>query len=222
MPWGKIVPGPIIPATEGYPQQRYDYAQALEEMRLAGYPYNPETGEGGYPKELVFLDLAGSSSSRATEIYQQQLAKIGIRVRIQLVGWPTYLAKSEQKSALALGRTGWHADFPEAVSFLEPILTSRAIGPERSQNSAFFRNDEFDDLASRARSTVDDAERAKLYRRAEEIIVEEAPWAIVFLQRDFEIWQPYVHGYQPHPFLSYDVRNAWMDLKARDAAEKAR
>jgi len=223
-PWYKVVPGALIPATEGYPQQRYDYKQALEEMRLGGYPYDPETGEGGYPEEIVFFDVGGSSTSRADEIYQQQLAKIGIRVRIQQVGWPTFLARRERSKTVAMGRVGWHADFPEAVSFFEPILTSRAInrGSGKSQNAAFFDHPEFDDVVARARTTVDDEERARLYRRAEEIIVEEAPWAVVFVQGNFEIWQPYVHGYHPHPFLSYDVRDVWLDLKARDAAEKAR
>lgn len=221
-PWTKMVPGPIIPLEPGYPGQRYDYQQALEEMRLAGYPYDPETGEGGYPEELVFIDVGGSSAARPDEIYQQQLAKIGIRVRIQQVGWPTFQAKTEQSKTVAIGRTGWHADFPEALSFFEPILTSRAIGLEASQNSAFFRNDEMDDVIARARSTVDDAERAKLYRRAEEIVAEEAPWAVVLAQGNFEIWQPYVHGYRPHPFMSYNVRDVWIDVEARDAAEKAR
>ena len=35
--------------------QRYDYPAALEHMKKAGYPYDPETHEGGWPHPIEYL-----------------------------------------------------------------------------------------------------------------------------------------------------------------------
>src|SRR5678816_4040122 len=48
----KIVPNVLIPDAPDYPGQRYDFEKALEEMKLAGYAYDPKTGKGGYPREV--------------------------------------------------------------------------------------------------------------------------------------------------------------------------
>ncbi len=221
-PHTKIVPETLIPSTPGYPSQRFDYKQALEEMRLAGYAYDPTTNTGGYPHEIPYLAIIDSNSAQAAEVYQQQLARIGIRIRIQLVGWPTYLARSSRRKTVQMGFVGWHADFPDPSTFFEPILASKAIQEEESQNAAFFRNAELDGLLERARRSTDEALRSKLYRRAEAIVAEEAPWATAYAYRWFELWHPYVHGYTPHPVLTQNVGDMWFDQGGRKLAHNSR
>ncbi len=221
-PHTKIVPETLIPSTPGYPSQRFDYKQALEEMRLAGYAYDPATNTGGYPHEIPYLAIIDSNSAQAAEVYQQQLARIGIRIRIQLVGWPTYLARSSRRKTVQMGFVGWHADFPDPSTFFEPILASKAIQEEESQNAAFFRNAELDALLERARRSTDEALRSKLYRRAEAIVAEEAPWATAYAYRWFELWHPYVHGYTPHPVLTQNVGDMWFDQGGRKLAHSSR
>lgn len=211
----KIVPEVLIPSTPDYPKQRYDYQRALEEMRLAGYPYDPETGKGGYPEEIPYLAMIDSYAVTSAQVYQQQLAKIGIKLRIQVVGWPTFLARTSRRKTVPFGFTGWHADFPDPSTFFEPILSTKSIQDEESQNTAFFSNKELDALLERARRSVDEKERLSLYRRAEEIVVEEAPWATAYSYSYFELWQPYVKGYRPHPVMTQYVRDAWFDVEQR-------
>ena len=69
-------------------------------MRKAGYPYDPATGKGGYPKELVYVATADSFDVEAAQIYQQQLARIGIRFRLRALGWPAGTVKSTLHRAL--------------------------------------------------------------------------------------------------------------------------
>ncbi|MFO0570303.1 MAG: ABC transporter substrate-binding protein [Polyangiaceae bacterium] len=215
----KMVPNVLIPPTPDYPMQRYDYARALEEMKLAGYEYDPKTGRGGYPREINYLAILDSYAQTAAEIYQQQLARIGIRIKIQVVGWPTFLAKTGRRKTAEMGFAGWHADFPDPSTFFEPILSTRSIQDEESQNAAFFSHAEFDGVLDRARRSSDAKERDSLYRRAEEIVVEEAPWATTYTYSYYELWQPYVKGYRPHPVLSQHVRHAYLDSggKQREA-----
>ena len=214
-PHYKIVPDAIIPDAPDYPKQRHDLDQALEEMRLAGYPYDPKTGIGGYPKEIPYIALLESMGQQAAVLYQQQLKKIGIRLRLQLVGWPTFLAKTSRRRTTPMGTAGWHADFAEAGAFFEPILTSRSILDDGAQNAAFFSNKKLDGLISDARRIVDPVARNRLYRQAEAIVRDEAPWATTYSYRYYELWQPYVHGYRPHPVASQEVRDMWFDAGGR-------
>ena len=211
----RVVPEAIMPRSPGMKLQTFDLDKAREEMKLAGY-------EGGYPEEIPYLALIDSFGEQSAQIYQQQLAKIGIRVRIQLVGWPTFLSKSHRRKTVMMGTSGWHADFPDPSDFFEPILTTASIQDENSQNQAFFSNKELDELLVVARESTDPKERQRLYTRAEEIIAAEAPWAVGYSYRYFEAWHPYVHGYRPHPVLSQAVRGMWFDheQKARRVAAR--
>jgi ABC-type transport system substrate-binding protein len=221
-PHAKIVPEALIPNAPGYPGQRFDFAQALKEMELAGFPYDRSTRTGGYPHEIPYLTIIDSAAAQAAEVYQQQLDKIGIRIRIQLVGWPTYLAKSGRRKTVQMGFVGWTADFPDPSTFFEPTLASSAIQEEESQNFAFFRNHELDSVLQRARRSNDEGARRSLYRRAEEIVAEEAPWATAYASRFFELWQPYVHGYRPHSVRSQNVGRMWLDVAGRKVARVRR
>lgn len=211
VPQYKLVPNVIIPATPDYPAQRYDVAAALEEMRLAGYPYDPETGEGGYPEEIDYYALVDSFGQQTAEITQQELKRIGIRINLRLVGWPTMQALTGRRKTAEMGTTGWHPDFPEPSNFFESTLSTDAISEENCQNSAFFSNHELDELMKKARVSKDQAERQRLYRRAESIVTEEAPWVFTHSQRYYEVTQPYVHGYHPHPVMTQRVRWSWID-----------
>jgi len=217
-PQYKVVPNAIIPESPGYPGQRYDYQRALEEMRLAGYPYDPKTGKGGYPHTIGYLAVLDAFSSQSAQIVQQQLARIGIHIEIQVVGYPTYLAKAGRKHTVQMGVVGWNADYPDASDFFEPILSTSAIQPENSQNAAFFSNKELDALLVKARDSQDQAARLGMYRHAEQIVADQAPWATTHSYRYFELWQPYVHGYRPNPILQQDVRNMWFDTAERKRA----
>ncbi len=219
---GKLVPLALIPMSPGYPSQTHDYERALEEMRLAGYPYDPKTGQGGYPHEIPYLAILDSFAQQSGEILQQQLARIGVKIRLQIAGFPTVLAKNSRRKTVEFGWTGWHADFPDPSTFFEPILTTQAIQEEESQNSAFFSHPEFDRVIAESKVTTDPQKRLALFRRAEQIVVEEAPWIVAYSYRYFELWHPYVHGYKPHPSVGQHVRYAWLDREGQKQAARAR
>jgi ABC-type transport system substrate-binding protein len=213
----RLIPKAILPDWPGMRVQRHDLPRALEEMKLAGFPYDPATGRGGYPKPIRLLAMADSFGQSASEVHQQQLARIGIRVRLDVSGWPAYLAQISRRRTTALASAGWLADYPDATSFFEPLFSSAAISEEESQNSSFFSNREFDGILAEARRSGDPLARERLFRRAEELLAEEAPWAFGYTANKLEICQPYVQGYKPNPVLSQHVRFAWIDGGGRQA-----
>jgi ABC-type transport system substrate-binding protein len=214
-PASRLLP-PAIPFYDPTPGQTFDYQAALEHMRTAGYPYDPVTKTGGYPKEIPYITVGESLEEAAAQVYQQQLARIGIRIRLRIVGWPAFLAETTRRGVSSMGSDGWAADYPDPSDFFEPLLHSKSIADEDSQNHSFYSQPDVDKLLDKARSETDVAIRKDLYQRAEQRILSDAPWAFVYSSQRFELWHPYVRGYRIHPSIQQHVAFTWLDEEARD------
>lgn len=220
-PASRIIPA-AIPGHDPSPGQRFDLARALELMRDAGYPYDPATGRGGYPAEIPYVAISDSFDVEAAQILQQQLARIGVRLRIRGQGWPAYLAETSRRRTVAFGSDGWAADFPDPSDFFEPLFATKAISEEESQNRAFYSNSSLDKLLEEARKEPSVERRLALYHQAEELVLDDAPWAVLYSKRWFELWHPYVRGYRIHPARSEALAFAWIDPDSRAAARSSR
>jgi ABC-type dipeptide/oligopeptide/nickel transport system permease subunit/ABC-type transport system substrate-binding protein len=220
-PTDRVLPASIPGPDRSTPMRRFDPAAALEELSRAGYAYDPKTREGGYPRAIDLVTTPGGLEQQVAEVFQQQLAAVGIRVRLRLVSFPTYLAEISRRRTTTMGTTGWNADFPDASNFFEPTLSSRAIQDEGSQNYAFFSNAELDKVLAEARAEQDRDRRFALYAKAEAIVRDEAPWVPSYGVRTFELWQPYMQGYAPHPIIAQRFSDTWLDPAARAHARRS-
>lgn len=215
-----IPPGVARPSHE-HPLRVVDQGRALAEMARAGYPFDPETGRGGYPERIEILAVPDSFDQAAAEIYQAQLARIGVRLDLRLVSFATYLAEVSSRRAARMGVAGWSADYPDPATFFDPVLSSETIRDRGSQNYAFFANAELDALLDRARVEPDRDARLALFGRAEEIVAAEAPWVPLYTQRILEVWQPRLRGYVPHPIIAARFTDAWLDAPLRSPSLEA-
>jgi ABC-type dipeptide/oligopeptide/nickel transport system permease subunit/ABC-type transport system substrate-binding protein len=214
----RVLPDSIPGPPRDEPMRRHDLARALEQMAAAGYPYDPATGRGGYPGVIDYVAVPDSLEQAAAEVFQQQLAKVGIRIRLKLVSYPTYLAEVSRRRTSAMGWTGWGADFPDPSNFFEPNLSSAAIQDEGSQNYAFFRDQEFDRVLKEGHVEQERERRFALYARAEAIVRDLAPWVPTHTPRVLELWQPYVRGYERSAVISPRFNEVWLDPAARASA----
>jgi len=57
------------------------------------------------------------------------------------------------------------------------LLSSDRFPP--AFNSGYYQNDRVDDLLRRARTTLDEKARVPLYKEAQKLVVEDAPWIFV-------------------------------------------
>ena len=194
-----------------FPAQRYDYDAALEHMKRAGYPYDPKTGQGGWPKVITYPTYKQGLNEYTAQVLQQQLAKIGIRIEIKVVSYPTYLMMTKTRGAVALAPVGWQQDFPDPSDFFEPIFATSAINDEDSNNGSFYSNPKLDELLVRGRKELDPLVRKKLYDEADAIICDEAPWAMEYQYRYYGIHQPYVRGIRWNAVWPNYVRDVWLD-----------
>src|SRR5262249_25497079 len=91
LPLDRVLPDFVPGPDRSVPMRRHDLDAALAEMQRAGYPYDPVTRKGGYPHEIDYLTVPESFEQQAGEVFQQQLARVGIRIRLRLVSHSTYL-----------------------------------------------------------------------------------------------------------------------------------
>lgn len=211
VPVTRVVPANIPGPAVRPPMRKHDLDLALREMAEGGYPFDPATGKGGYPEPIDYLAIADSADQQYAEIWQQQLARIGIRIRPRLTTWATFLAEVQRRRTARMGNTGWSADFPDASNFFEPTLASEAIQDEGSENVAFFANKELDEILALAHKESDQEKRNAYYERVEEIVRDEAPWIPTVSSRTFEVWQPWVRGYHTHAVVRGRFNDVWID-----------
>jgi ABC-type dipeptide/oligopeptide/nickel transport system permease subunit/ABC-type transport system substrate-binding protein len=187
-----LLPG--LPRPRDVAGRRHDLDAALEEMRLAGFPYDPSTGTGGYPGPIRYMTIAASFDQAASEVYLQQLARIGLRITIEPVTYPTWLATIGTSRAPAMGWRGWVPDFPDPAGVVDPLLLTSALAATPTQNASFFSNPVVDRLADEARREPRRARRLELYAAIEDIVRDEAPWIPVYTSRIFAAWHATVTG----------------------------
>ncbi len=214
LPAGQVVPPQLKGHDPELPHRQYfDLDRARAELREAGYP-------DGYPEELVVMMGEGDASRFYGEMLQSDLAKIGIRLRIRQVSFPVYLEQTGKRRTVPMFSSGWNLDFPDASNFLDPLFHSRSIHDEHSENRSFYSNPELDRLLDEARAERDRRKRVAMYRRANDIVARDAPWAFTYYPLQLEVWQPYVRGYRPHPIWDKEYRNVWLDLPRRRVARR--
>lgn len=168
--------GPLPPGTLGYHPDlggdTYDLERAHQLLEEAGYdgeeivvvtykdtrPYNPAGGE-----KLALL-------------LQEQLGQAGIRVRVQAYDWETCKQAIHRQEGHAFVY-GWVGDNGDPDNFLYNLLASARI--DSGLNAARYSNAHVDMLLGRAQQAHDDELRERLYHQAQELIVQDAPWAFL-------------------------------------------
>lgn len=170
--------------------------------------------EAGYPRglDLEYVTYNDEETEKVAASLQSDLAEAGVRIRIVVMSWATFQTAITQRGGPAFSFASWIADFPDPTNFLDPKFHSRSIKPTASNNDSFYENPELDALLDAARVELDPAGRSAMYRRAERILYDDAPWIWDYHRLTIEVTQPYLRGYQPHPIWMRDYTSAWLDV----------
>jgi len=142
-------------------------------------------------------------------VMQSNLKAVGVTVNLQTMEWGAYLAKlrSKEQELFALS---WMAGSEDPDMVMYPLLHSSQWTPN-GPNRALYKNERFDELLAQARQTTDQAKRAQLYREAQKILVEDAPWVFVDHEIQIAATSKRVQGLKLHP--SFDLRVETISLK---------
>lgn len=163
---------PIPPGMFGYeaafrnPYRRYDPEKARQLLAEEGFP-----GGRGLP-ELEYLTMSETTSRQMAEKFVMEMAAIGIKARIEAVTWPEFLKRIKERKCQIAG-LAWVADYPDPENFLQLLY-----GPNEApgENTANYRNAEYDSLYRLISVMPDGPERLDHIRRMKGIVAEDCPW----------------------------------------------
>ncbi|MBN2050242.1 MAG: ABC transporter substrate-binding protein [Spirochaetales bacterium] len=174
---GQVAKNPIPPTMWSYNDDidpyPYDPAKAKELLTQAGYP-------NGFSTDLWAMPVArpyNPNARRIAEILQANFKEIGVETQIVSYDWGTYLDKTDMGEH-TMAMLGWTGDNGDPDNFLFVLLSIPAATPPAG-NIAYWKNEEFTDLITQAKETFDQDVRTRLYRQAQEVFHEEAPWVTI-------------------------------------------
>ncbi len=142
--------------------RKYPFDQAKARQLLA---------QAGYPDGFDMTITVPSEYDQHVDtglILAQQLEQVGIRAQVQEVPWATWVSDVYKGRQFEATVSGIAASDMTAREMLERYSS------DHSKNFINFSDGEFDDVVARAAATLDDAEQVSLYKRAQEILNEQA------------------------------------------------
>lgn len=195
--WGVMPPGlpgynPDVPRLEYNPETA---RQLLAQSRYGGAEALPP---------IVFATSAGGSQI-AEALATMYADALGVEVEIQRVDWGDFLRDLNQ-GMYQMFFLGWSADYTDPQDFLDIHFHSASEG-----NSTGYANPQVDALLEQARVEQDETKRFALYRQAEAIIIQDAPWIPLYHGVQYELVKPYVKGLVITPQGEYDVSAAYIE-----------
>lgn len=181
--------GAIPPGIDGYDEGRKPY------------PYNPDSARAllraaGYGNgfSLKLWRSQRTEFARVAQSIQQELAAIGVKVEI------VERDATSVRAAVRAGETDlylgdWYADYPDPENFTYPLFNSANKGP--GGNYARLDDRMVDSLTTALRTTLDEGEKARLAREADQRIFDLAPWIFLWFPEDMWVTQKGLSGWEP-------------------------
>jgi len=175
---------------------------------IADYPFDPEKAKATLAaagvKTPLDIDLwympvqrpYNPNGKRIGEMMQADLAKIGVNAKLVTYEWGEYRKRAQAGEDMT-AQLGWTGDNGDPDNFF--FLDGCTDGKPASNNIPKWCNAEFNDLLVKARVVSDQAERAKLYKRMQEIEHDEAPELLLAHSTVYEAMRSNVVGYKQSP-----------------------
>jgi len=169
----------------------FDVAAAKSLLAAAGFP----DGKGMPTLTLYYRDGQTDVERVAGAVATQLHQNLGIQCSLRMIPWTQYLEK-HNKHELEFFHMRWSADYLDPQNFLSLLLTTTG-----SENRIDYSNPQYDALCAKGDTMVgNDAERLKLYAQAEDMVLQDAPFIPIYIEKDAELISPRVHGLRESVF----------------------
>ena len=177
---------------------------SFDSSKIKGYNYDPELSkkllvDAGFPNgdglpeitlsvDKTYLDLC--------EYIQQQLSEIGIKIKIDVNPAAT-LREMIAKSKILFFRGSWIADYPDAENYLS-LFYSKNYCP-KGPNYTHFSSKTYDAYYEQAQKENNDSVRCCLYRKMDQIIMDESPVIVLYYDQILRFTQKNISGLTSNP-----------------------
>ncbi len=176
-------------------RDRHDPEKAKALVKASGY-------DGS---ELALFTRIGGSidGKRAGELMQADWARVGIKVKVQMMEWGELL-KRTGRGDHDITFLNWAGDNGDPDNFFTPNLSCAAV--EGGGNKGQWCNKAFEGLIDQARKTTDAKKRTELYRKAQRVLYDEVGVIPMVYPVYMTALNKRVQGFVPSPFANDDFR----------------
>lgn len=151
---------------------RFDLAKAKQLVSESKYGPDPSK----WPR--ITMTVPGALGTAVDIDMEAILAmwrdNLGVRVEVQQVEFATFLRDLDARR-LQMYALGWVADYPDPQNFLDILFHSKSVN-----NQTGYGNPEVDRLLDQAATEADEAKRFALYRQAEDMIIKDSSWMLLW------------------------------------------
>ena len=139
----------------------------------------------------------GDTEADLAQLIKEQLEATGvIEVEIKSSEWATYVDQL-RKGQMMVCLLGWYPDYVDPDDFLYPFLHSEA----NKWTGTGYSNPEVNKLLDEASVLVDKDERAKLYKKVQELLAEDAPFIPILQGKLLVVVHKNVEGIKIGPVM---------------------
>ena len=198
-PATNIVPPGIVGYQDGaWLDAKYDVAGAKAALAAAGF------ADGKGLPELTLSFNSGAGHEGIMQLVQADLAKVGIKTKLQGAEWAQYL-KQLDEGKFQVGRLGWIADYPIYDNFLYSIFQSKS-----GDNKSKYSDPTVDAALTAARSEGDATKRISDYQAINTKIQASNPVVPLMYYAHRHVGSDRVHDlyYSPQGLAGLD--KAWL------------
>ena len=177
-------------SVKGY---KYDPAKAKQLLEEAGYV----NGTKLPPIKLYTIPIYGEIGSYLAK----QFEEAGIPVTVEVV-LRSFLFELTSNSKAPFFRGSWIADYADAFNYLSCFYSKNPAPP----NYTRYKNPEFDKIFEQAVAEPNDSLRYLLYRKADQILINDAPIIPLWYDRVIRLVQPNISGFEPNNLNWLELR----------------
>lgn len=203
----------------------YDPDKARKLLAEAGYP-----GGKGFPEISLQINNGGGDRNTMTAEYVTNKLKenLGINVKIDVMPFAQHIETVFTGKAL-FWRYGWVADYPDPETFLTTLYGRHipdSLNQPSSLNSVRYYSPQFDSIFDAAMNEADGAKRFELFRRADQVAMNDAAIMPIYYEVNDRLVQRSVRGFDINPMEYRDMTFVWFDISeeaspaAKDSTKK--
>ena len=200
-----VAHGPISPPMGGFYDAAFETGKNGQYFDLEQAKALMKQSKHANGVDVSLLSNNSGTAPRQAEVIQAQLAKIGVRVKIELADSPTFRRRWLQEKQWDLVQLQWDADLDPDETLYPELHSTEAW------NAGKWVNKDFDRAVEGARSEADNKKRKKFYDDAVRAILEDAPVAIILHANEQKVFAKYVKDFQMIPAGVHDMHRVWLE-----------
>lgn len=176
---------------------------------VKGYRYDPE-------KARQLLQQAGFGNRKAMPVIKlltipiyadiasfaaKQMEEVGIPVQVEVIQKSLLLEQTAKSQALFF-RGSWIADYPDAENYMAMFYSKNPAPP----NYTRYKNPDFDKLYEQALLAINDSLRYDLYRKMDQLVINDAPVIPIWYDMAIHFVQPGISGFRANALNLLELR----------------